>query len=137
MAIPGSVHNIQKCARSVSNECTNETDTLCQDGPPGRALPVDLPDRLKGVECNWDPKMVVEDTNYNGIHPRPIRKSVMVSYLDDYNFLIYMSCCLFFPLGLTLFTEDQYTFSLGPHSFSLSPIPLDNPTPVPALLFDF
>ena len=33
--------------------------------------------------------------------------------------------------------KDQYTFTLGPHSFALKPVPIDNPTPVPALLFTF
>ena len=61
--------------------------------------------------------------------------SVMISYLDGCTFLLCVLCCLFFPLGLTLYLEDQYVFSLGPHSFSLSPIPEGNPTPVPALLF--
>ena len=31
--------------------------------------------------------------------------------------------------------EDQYTFSLDPCSFNLTPVPLGNPTPVPISLF--
>ena len=42
---------------------------------------------------------------------------------------------MFFPLGLASYTEDHYTFSLGPCSFSLSPVPEGDPTPVPVLLF--
>ena len=42
---------------------------------------------------------------------------------------------MFFPLGLASYTEDQYTFVLGPHSFSLAPVPEGKPTPVPVLLF--
>ena len=60
---------------------------------------------------------------------------VMVSYLDGCTFLLCMSRCLFFPLGLTSYTEDHYTFTLGSHSFTLKPIPLGDHTPVPALLF--
>ena len=65
------------------------------------------------------------------------RDNVMVSYLDGYKFVIWMSHCLFFPLGLTLFTKDQYTFTLDSYSFSLVPFPQDAPTPVPILLFSF
>ena len=62
-------------------------------------------------------------------------QGIMVSYLEGCSFLICMSYCLFFPLGLTLYMEDQYTFSLDPCSFNLLPVPLGNLTPVPTLLF--
>ena len=65
------------------------------------------------------------------------RGNVMVSYIDGHTFLICVSCCQFFPLGLTSHTEDRYTFMLGPHSFSLKPVPVGDPTPVPLLLFTF
>ena len=35
--------------------------------------------------------------------------SVMISYLEESNFLICISHCTFFPFGLTMFTEDCYT----------------------------
>ena len=60
---------------------------------------------------------------------------VMVSYLDSCTFLICVLHCLFFPLGLASYTEDCYTFTLGPCSFSLAPVPEGKPTPVPILLF--
>ena len=44
------------------------------------------------------------------------RGNVMISYLTDSNFLLCVFHCTLFPLGLTSFTEDQYTFSLGPCS---------------------
>ena len=63
------------------------------------------------------------------------RGNVTVSYLDGCTFLICVLCCLFFPLGLALYTEDRYTFMLGPHSLSLAPVPEGKPTPVSILLF--
>ena len=60
---------------------------------------------------------------------------VTISYQSDCTLLICMSHCTFFPLGLTSFMEDCYTFSLGLHSFTLKSVSLDNPTPVPLLLF--
>ena len=42
------------------------------------------------------------------------RGNVTVSYLDSHSFLICISHCHFLPLGLTTFTEDRYTFTLGP-----------------------
>ena len=60
---------------------------------------------------------------------------VTVSYLDDCSLLICVSHCHFLPLGLTTFTEERYTFTLGPYSLSLAPFPEDTPTPVPPLLF--
>ena len=63
------------------------------------------------------------------------RGNVMISYQSGCTFLICISHCIFFPLGLTSFTEDCYTFSLGPHSFTLKSVSLDNLTPVPLLLF--
>ena len=41
----------------------------------------------------------------------------------------------FFPLGLTLYTKDYYTFTLGSCSFALKPVPVGDPTHVPVLLF--
>ena len=69
------------------------------------------------------------------MHVADYAPSVMISYLDGCTFLLCMSHCHFLPLGLTLYMEDRYTFTLGPHSFGLKPIPKGNPTPVPALLF--
>ena len=63
------------------------------------------------------------------------RGNVMVSYLNGCTFLICVLHCLFFPLGLASYTEDQYTFMLGPSSFFLVSIPEGKPTPVPVLLF--
>ena len=63
------------------------------------------------------------------------RGNVIISYLDNHSFLICVSHCHFLPLGLTMFTEDCYTFTLGPCSFSLAPFPEDAPTSVPTLLF--
>ena len=60
---------------------------------------------------------------------------VTVSYLSNTTFLLCVLHCLFFPLGLASYMEDQYTFTLGPHSFSLSPVPEDEPTLIPLLLF--
>ena len=61
--------------------------------------------------------------------------SIMVSYLDGHTFLISVSHCQFFPLGITSYMEDHYAFTLDPHSFFLKPVPVGNPTPVPLLLF--
>ena len=61
--------------------------------------------------------------------------TVTVSYLNGCTFLICVLHCLFFPLGLASYMEDQYTFMLGPCSFSLAPIPEGEPTPVPVILF--
>ena len=47
------------------------------------------------------------------------RGNVTVSYLDSYTFLICISCSCLFSLELTSYMEDHYTFTLGPHSFSL------------------
>ena len=66
-AVPGGVHDVQECPRSISNECANETDALHRDRPPGRAL--DLPDRSRGVERNWVRRKVVEGAEYDGIGP--------------------------------------------------------------------
>ena len=63
------------------------------------------------------------------------RDNVTVSYLDSCTFLVCVLCCLLFPLGLALYTEDRYTFTLGPHSLSLAPVPEGEPTPVPVFLF--
>ena len=63
------------------------------------------------------------------------RGNVTVNYLDSHTFLLHMSHCLFFPLGLALYMEDHYTFTLDPCSFALQPVPLGNPTPVLILLF--
>ena len=63
------------------------------------------------------------------------RGNVTVSYLNGHTFLLCVLHCLFFPLGLALYMEDQYTFTLGPRSFSLTPVPEGEPTPVPILLF--
>ena len=60
---------------------------------------------------------------------------VMISYLNGCTFLICVLHCMFFPLGLASYTEDQYIFTLDPHSFSLAPVPEGEPTPVPLLLF--
>ena len=60
---------------------------------------------------------------------------VTISYLSVCTFLICVLRCMFFPLGLASYMEDQYTFTLGPRSFSLAPIPEGEPTPVPVLLF--
>ena len=59
----------------------------------------------------------------------------MVSYLDGCTFLLCVSRYTFFSLGLTLYTKDRYTFTLGFCSFALKPVPVGNPTPVPLLLF--
>ena len=55
------------------------------------------------------------------------RGNVTISYLDGCTFLICVLYCMFFSLGLVSYTEDCYTFMLGPHSFSLSPVPEGKP----------
>ena len=63
------------------------------------------------------------------------RDNVTVSYLDGCTFLICVLHSQFFPLGLVLYTEDQYIFILDPYSFALMPVPEGDPTPIPLLLF--
>ena len=53
-----------------------------------------------------------------------ILQCVTVSYLNGCTFLLCVLHCLFFPLGLASYIEDQYTFMLGPHSFFLMPVPV-------------
>ena len=69
--------------------------------------------------------------------PSPLLSAtiVTVSYLGDTLFLLCVLRCLFFPLALASYMEDRYTFTLGPRSFSLSPVPEGEPIPVPLLLF--
>ena len=63
------------------------------------------------------------------------RGNVTISYLGGCTFLLCVLHCTFFPLGLALYTEDHYTFTLGFRSFSFSLVPEGEPTPVPVLLF--
>ena len=51
MAIPSSVHSVQECPRSISNECANETDTLHWYWPPGRTLDQTGQEVLSAIGC--------------------------------------------------------------------------------------
>ena len=122
----GSAHN--RFAEIVINQGTFLMTVCFRTCPQNRPATSMETDHLCDELCQESVELVPGAQVYE-------RGNVTVSYLNSRTFLICILHCMFFPLGLASYTEDRYTFSLGPRSFSLSPIPEGDPTPVPVLLF--